>query len=116
MVESRHGSVDEWIREGEQKGFFNKYRVCETEMTLRKQRSAHAGVRRVGAIAPSRVVPQEFLLLSLQSVSLMRREVETGVLFYPLSQKNHKWSIGEAKRERDHKYQLVTSHTLRNVN
>ena len=56
-------------------------RVCETEVTLRKQRSAHVCVYRVGATAPSRVVPQEFLLLSLQIVPYTGRYAETGVFY-----------------------------------
>ena len=33
--------------------------VCETEMTLREQRSAYVGTRREGTTVPSRVAPQD---------------------------------------------------------
>ena len=50
------------------------FKVCETEQSLRKQRSAYVSMCRGGARAPSRVVPQEY--------SSPVPAIGTGLLFY----------------------------------
>ena len=85
MVESRHGSVDEWTREGEQKG---KAQACRTEYVRRRwlfvKKSRRIKAQQVAQVrnewartASSRVVPQEFKLLSLQLL------VEARVFCFP---------------------------------